>query len=112
MKKRLALLTLACGLLLLEGNVAFSKRTVTRSLAKNAIGIRRAKESDKTSWTKDDFVSDWTPSTGELSTVNEGLDLKAGQGMSVLKNITSSTKHLNLFLRDFEGQEGDHATGA
>ncbi len=112
MKKRLALLTLACGLLLLEGNAAFSNRTVTKSLAKNAIGVRRANESDKTSWTKDDFVSDWTPSTGELSTVNEGLDLKAGQGMSVLKNITSSTKHLNLFLRDFEGQEGDHATGA
>ena len=113
MKKRLTLLTLACGLLLLEGNAAFSNHGVTRSLAKNIISVRRAKESNKTSWTKDDFVSDWTSTTSdELSMVNEGLDLKAGQGMAVLKNITSSTKHLNLFLRDFEGQEGNNATGA
>lgn len=90
MKKRFTLLALACGLLLLEGSATFSQPTVKRHLAKNAIGVRRANESDKTTWTKDDFVSDWTPSTGELSTVNEGLDLKAGQGMSVLKNITQS----------------------
>ena len=113
MKKRLTLLTLACGLLLLEGNAAFSNHGVTRSLAKNIISVRRAKESNKTSWTKDDFVSDWTSTTNdELSTVNEGLDLKAGQGMAVLKNITSDIQHLNLFLRDFEGQEGNNATGA
>ena len=111
MKKRFTLLALACGLLLLEGSATFSQPTVKKHLAKSVIGARRAKESDKTAWTKDDFVSDWTPSTGELSTVNEGLDLKAGQGMSVLKNITSSTQHLMLKLRDFEGQEkGD--TGA
>lgn len=88
MKKRLTLLTLACGLLLLEGNAAFSNHGVTRSLAKNIISVRRAKESNKTSWTKDDFVSDWTSTTSdELSTVNEGLDLKAGQGMAVLKTL-------------------------
>lgn len=111
MKKRFTLLALACGLFLLEGSATFSQPTVKKHLTKNVIGVRRANESDKTSWTKDDFVSDWTPSTGELSTVNEGLDLKAGQGMSVLKNITSSTQHLMLKLRDFEGQEqGD--TGA
>lgn len=111
MKKRFTFLALACGFLLLEGSATFSQPTVKKHLAKSVIGVRKANESDKTSWTKDDFVSDWTPSTGELSTVNEGLDLKAGQGMSVLKNITSSIKHLNLFLRDFEGQEqGD--TGA
>lgn len=49
MKKRLTLLTLACGLLLLEGNAAFSNHGVTRSLAKNIISVRRAKESNKTS---------------------------------------------------------------
>lgn len=111
MKKRFTFLALVCGLLLLEGSATFSQPTVKKHLAKSVIGVRKANESDKTSWTKDDFVSDWTPSTGELSTVNEGLDLKAGQGMSVLKNITSSTQHLMLKLRDFEGQEqGD--TGA
>ena len=64
MKKRFTLLALACGLLLLEGSATFSQPTVNKHLTKNAIGVRRANESDKTSWTKDDFVSDWTPSTG------------------------------------------------
>lgn len=102
MKKRLTLLTLACGLLLLEGNAAFSNHGVTRSLAKNIISVRRAKESNKTSWTKDDFVSDWTSTTSdELSTVNEGLDLKAGQGMAVLKKHYVRYSTFKLVLKRF-----------
>ena len=67
--------------------------------------------SERTAWYKDEFVEDWSSQEGNLSTLNEGLDLKKGQSMAVLKKIDENTKHLNLFLRDFEGQEsGD--TGA
>ena len=69
--------------------------------------------STKTSWFKDEFVSDWSTLDGNLSTLNEGLDLKAGQSIAILKKIDNDTKHFNLFLRDFEGQESEeNETGA
>lgn len=63
------------------------------------------KASDRTTWGKDELLSDWTALSGTLGSVNEGLDLKAGQSMAIVKKITAETKMFNLFVRDFEGQE-------
>lgn len=67
--------------------------------------------SESNSWDKETFVSEWSPSSGVLETLNEGLDLKKGQSMAIVKNITKEKPYLTVTMRDFEGQE-DGETGA
>ncbi len=66
----------------------------------------------KDAWSSsDDFKEEWSASTDVLSSVNEGLDLKAGQSMAILKTISTDKPYLQIALRDFEGQE-EGETGA
>lgn len=66
----------------------------------------------KDAWSSaDDFKEEWSASTDVLSSVNEGLDLKAGQSMAILKTISADKPYLQIALRDFEGQEAGE-TGA
>ncbi len=66
----------------------------------------------KDAWSSaDDFKEEWSASTDVLSSVNEGLDLKAGQSMAILKTISTDKPYLQIALRDFEGQENGE-TGA
>ena len=48
------------------------------------------KASDRTTWGKDELLSDWTALSGTLGSVNEGLDLKAGQSMAIVKKRCST----------------------
>ncbi len=63
------------------------------------------------SWDKDGFKSEWTPSSATLDTLNEGLDLKKGQSMAIVKQLSKDKPYLAVTMRDFEGQE-DGETGA